>query len=223
MSNADILAMYKPLVPFIASICGSSCEVLLHDVNNPSNAVIAIENGFHSGRKIGSPLIAVAQQVIKEQTYKKKDYIIRYTSKDNGKELLSYTYFIKDPEENLIGALVINKDTTSIEELYRIACTLKEQFHLDSDTDRDTDTNQSYKEVLDMPASDFLHFQVKRIIDDAGVHVQRLTLDERVTLVQKMKEQGIFEMKGAVREISKQLDISEPTVYRYLNKPDPSI
>lgn len=218
MSNEDILTMYKQLVPFIAAVCGSSCEVLLHDITHPSKAVIAIENGFHSGRKIGSPLIEVAQKVIKEETYKKQDFIIRYTSKDTGKELLSYTYFIKNQEGKLIGALVINKDTSSIEDLYRIACALKDQFHLSADTE----VNRGYKGVLDMPASDFLHLQVKRIIEDAGVHVQRLTLDERVTLVQKMKEQGILGMKGAVREISKQLDISEPTVYRYLNKQDPS-
>jgi predicted transcriptional regulator YheO len=42
--------------------------------------------------------------------------------------------------------------------------------------------------------------------------------NERAQVIHNLMEAGVHNMKGAVIEIAKQLDISEPTVYRYIKK-----
>lgn len=43
-------------------------------------------------------------------------------------------------------------------------------------------------------------------------------MKEKMVVVHRLEERGVLGMKGAVMEIARQLKISEPTVYRYLNR-----
>lgn len=52
MKYNPLLEPYKALVPFLAELLGESCEILLHDISQPKHAVIAIANGFYTGRKV---------------------------------------------------------------------------------------------------------------------------------------------------------------------------
>ena len=47
-----------------------------------------------------------------------------------------------------------------------------------------------------------------------------MSLREKVRVVHRMNDEGVMMMKGAVAEIAAQLQVSVPTVYRYLNKPE---
>ena len=51
-----------------------------------------------------------------------------------------------------------------------------------------------------------------------GALPARLSLQEKVKIVHHLQDAGILRMKGAIPEIAKQLGVSVPTVYRYLNK-----
>ena len=46
--------------------------------------------------------------------------------------------------------------------------------------------------------------------------VDRLNQNEKIEVVHKLKENGVFSIKGSVREVAKYLNCSEPTIYRYL-------
>ena len=46
----------------------------------------------------------------------------------------------------------------------------------------------------------------------------RLTMDEKIRIVDDLQQAGIFYMKGAVSEVAAQLGSSEATIYRYLSK-----
>ena len=37
-----------------------------------------------------------------------------------------------------------------------------------------------------------------------------------MTIVKELQKQGIFLLKGAVKEVAKALNTSEPSIYRYL-------
>jgi len=78
MPNNPLLDPYKPLVPFLAEILGDSCEVLLHDISQPKHSVIAIANGFHTGRVVGSPFTELAVKIMNEKHFKTADYISNY-------------------------------------------------------------------------------------------------------------------------------------------------
>ena len=74
------------------------------------------------------------------------------------------------------------------------------------------------KENLENPVVSMVRSLILKAIREVGVTPNRMTREEKVELVHKLNMQGILLMKGAVPEIAKQLSISEPTVYRYLNE-----
>ncbi|KLU59423.1 YheO-like PAS domain protein [Peptococcaceae bacterium CEB3] len=109
MSYKELLNMYIPLVDFIADIIGSHCEVLLHDIVDVENSVIAIRNGYISGRYIGCPLTDLGLKLLENKAYSRQNAVVNYRSRTaDGKKLISSTYYIKDDQGELIGMLCVN-------------------------------------------------------------------------------------------------------------------
>lgn len=210
MTDTEILEHYRLLVPFIAQLCGPSCEVLLHDISRPDDSVIAIENGFHSGRTIGCPMTDLAQKVVASEDYKEKDFLSNYSGSGKGKNFVSSTFYIKNGDR-LIGLLCINRDMGTIIELEHVIERLKKQWNLNT-------VSPEIKENLDVPVPILLQNMVTNAIQDTGMLPERMSIPEKVALVHKLMEQGVLSMKGSVAEIARQLQISEPTVYRYIHR-----
>lgn len=42
--------------------------------------------------------------------------------------------------------------------------------------------------------------------------------EERISIVEELYKNGLFVLKGSVYALAKALEVSEPTVYRYLNR-----
>ena len=80
-----------------------------------------------------------------------------------------------------------------------------------------TEGRKDIQEDLSTPVEEMLSTLVDQAVKDAGVSPQRMSRQEKINIVQQLSEQGILTMKGAVSEIARQLFVSEPTVYRYLN------
>ena len=56
------------------------------------------------------------------------------------------------------------------------------------------------------------------VTGSAGLPPDRLTMEEKIRIVESLHHAGIFYMKGAVSEVAAQLGSSEATIYRYLSK-----
>ncbi len=210
MPNNPLLDPYKPLVPFLAEILGDSCEVLLHDISQPKHSVIAIANGFHTGRVVGSPFTELAVKIMNEKQFKTADYISNYSGKTKGKNFLSSSFFIKH-KGKLIGLLCINKDMDSIVALDNAIALLKKHYNLE-------EADNEMQEILDVPIASLLHKMVTDEIKETGIQPARMTSEEKAKVIHNLMDAGVHKMKGAVIEIAKQLQISEPTVYRYIKK-----
>ena len=210
MRNNPLLDPYKPLVPFLASLCGDGCEVLLHDVSQPKHSVIAIANGFHTGRKVGSPFTDLAVKIMQEKQYEKGDYLSNYNGRSKGKNFISSSFFIKN-NGKLIGLLCINRNMDTIDDLDNIIAAMKKHYNLE-------EIGTGLEESLDTPIADLLPKMVSDEIKASGIQPQRMTTAERGTVIDNLMRAGVHNMKGAVIEIAKQLHISEPTVYRYIKK-----
>jgi predicted transcriptional regulator YheO len=211
MTDQEILEMYKPMVPFLSSLCGPGCEVLLHDVSKmDEGTVIAIANGYHSGRTVGSPMTDLATKIYQDQLYMTQDFLSNYKGVSKSKKFICNTFFIKN-EDRLIGLLCVNRNVTAIHGLDVALATLKQQYNLsDGRTDIQEHLNNSVEEMLST--------LVTRAVEKTGVPPHRMSRQEKINIVHELNERGVLTMKGAVAEIALQLCISEPTVYRYLNR-----
>lgn len=210
MTDNEILEMYRPMVPFLASLCGPGCEVLLHDVSkSKEGTVIAISNGYHSGRELGSPMTDLATKIIEKKLYEKQDSLSNYLGVSKNTEFISNTYFIKNGKR-LIGLLCVNRSMVAVHELDLALKHMKQQYNL-------SNVRTDIQENLNNPVEAMLATLVAQAVEKAGVSPQRMSRPEKVGIVHQLNEQGVLTMKGAIAEIARQLFISEPTVYRYLN------
>lgn len=215
LNDQEILKLYTSMVPFLSEVCGPGSEIVIHDVTNPSHSVIAIANNT-TGRKIGSPMTDLAIHIKESGGYNNSDYIASYIGKTSNKRFLSSTYFIKN-KERLIGLLCINKDLSILESFQAMERKLLLQFGLMPANQEDV------TEDLENPVENMLHTLISDTITQMGIPVSRMSLEEKVQIVHRLNEQGVLRMKGAIAEIAVQLGISEPTVYRYLNRTPKSV
>jgi predicted transcriptional regulator YheO len=221
VTNVEKLKQYIPMVHFIADIMGGNCEVVLHDVTNPDHSIIEIVNGHVSGRKVNSPITDLALKILKEESYKDRNYICNYKSNSKkNKTLRSSSYFIKDETNKIIGMICVNMDISDVINARNI---LDQFIMIDKPTN---DPVESSKPIFDSHLfenfeeniEELLLSLIKGVLAEYDIPPERMSPQEKIEVVKKLNEKGAFLLKGGVSEVAKYLDVSEATIYRYLNK-----
>jgi len=215
MEYKKLLNLYVPLVDFIADIIGSHCEVLLHDIIDVENSVIAIRNGYISGRYVGCPLTDLGLKLLENQSHKNKNALVNYRSRtDSGEKLISSTYYIKDEKGELIGMICVNILNSPDHQINRIpeAFPLTAMFGDEVRMDDSEEVTESLSTSLD----NVVEAGVKKVMTKYKVSADRMSIEEKCAIVQELGQNGIFKIKGAITKVATTLKTSESTIYRYL-------
>jgi predicted transcriptional regulator YheO len=116
MELHPVLQALKPVIKGMALAMGPDYEIVLHDIADPDNSIIAIENSHVTGRKIGDSLTDYAMYLLKTSDQKKKDFVANFlTRTKEGKRIRSSTLYLRDEDGRLIGYLCINYDMSKAE------------------------------------------------------------------------------------------------------------
>ncbi|GGE79029.1 helix-turn-helix transcriptional regulator [Priestia taiwanensis] len=218
MSREWLLKQYSPLVKFISSVVGKHCEVVLHDLSRPESSVIAIENGYITGRKIGDAPTNLVLKVLQDKTYVEKDYIVNYKAiSKEGNVFRSSSFFIKNEQNALVGMLCVNADVAhyaKVKELMEEFMGFKEEVMPQDIVHEETHAF----EQLHGNVEDVLSAIIMQTIESFDVPPERMSVSEKMSVVRDLYDQGTFLLKGGVCEVAKMLKASEPTIYRYLHK-----
>lgn len=205
------LKKYVPLVNFLGEVLGKNTEVTLHDITNIDKSVVAIANGQVSGRNIGAPATNLVLKVLKDGKYNHKDYLTNYKGiSSSGKTLKSSTYFIKDDNNEIVGMLCINMNLDRFKEFKDF---LDEFINIE-----DNNLKEEEVERFDNSVEEVAVESMEEIIKNIGIPSERMSKQEKVMVVKKLYESGVFLLKGTVSETALKLKTSEATIYRYLNK-----
>ncbi|BEP29909.1 helix-turn-helix transcriptional regulator [Helicovermis profundi] len=203
-----ILKSYIPLVNGLAETFGNNCEVVLHDFTNLQNSIVAIANGHITGRDIGSPMTELSLNKVTNGKTDKDS--INYTEKSmDGRVLKSSTMFIKDEFEKVIGCFCLNFDITELVAARNVMNGIMKV----------TKENEYVKNIDNVnKVNDVLMDIVNDTIEAKGKPVAYLSKDEKVSIVQKLDNQGAFLIKGAIDYVAKVLCVSRYTIYNYLDE-----
>lgn len=221
---------YSIIVDFLSAMLGPNYEIVLHDLKDKEGKIVKIVNGNITGRDIGERLSTFALEQIKNKVYLEKDYILNYNAvAKSGRLLRSSTFFIKEKNKP-VGLLCINFDDHKFKDLED---TLRKLIHPDEVVFKRDNPNEDENEVYEV-FIDSISDAVKQILDEyfskLNIRLDTLTLDhkkqlimnisqkDRIGLIKSLNQKGVFYMKGAINEVAKQLYVSIPTIYRYLNK-----
>lgn len=205
-----ILEAMIPIVDALAQTFGKNCEVVLHDVKNPQNSIIAISNGHVTGRIVGGPMSEYGLATLRKGQY--DQHKINYMKKSSdGRVLKSSLMYIKDEKGELIGFLCVNIDISEITVVKNI---LNDMFEINT---HET-TSESQEESFGSTINEVLSNIVDKTLEKFGKPVAFMSKEDKVSIVEALEEKGVFLIKGAVDYVAKVLCVSRYTIYNYLDE-----
>jgi len=222
------IEQYIPIVEFLGEALGKNYEIALHDLTKPENSIVAIANGELSGRSIGGPVTNLVLKVLKKGKLEHRPYLCNYHAKDNnGHVSLSSSFFIHDENNKTIGVLCINHNISPYLNARKFLS--EEIIHDETDNDDffaigNTAHNGSASGSLNIfenfqgTVGDVIETLINSALEKYQVAPERLSLEERLAIIQELNDNGLFLLKGGIPALAASLDVSEPTVYRYLSK-----
>jgi len=215
----SLLQKYIPLVDFLGQAMGPNCEVVLHDLTDPENAIIAIANGHVSGRKVGGPTTDLVLKIMKEGLDEDKPFIANYNARIRNQGICrSSSFFIRDDNHKIVGVLCVNLDTSKFAEARKLLDVLIGcQAHPNLSARSATEVVDVFED-LHSSIEDVLTAIIDNVLNKYEVSPDRLSLDEKIDAVKRLNENGLFLLKGGLSELARRMQLSEPTIYRYLNK-----
>lgn len=220
--RTELREHYVNMVNYLGLVLGASYEIALHDLSMGDETIIAISNGHVTNRTIGSTLTPQMLNFIAQKRYKDRDHEVNYVSisMDN-KVLRSSTIYIKDRGE-LVGLLCITFDDSKFKAVSNAVMSLCHPDDLLKNTtfDRIDDlTSDEYTtEVLSRNVEEVVDTTVDKVLKEKNYSIDKLKKKQRMEIVAELKGLGVFLIKGAVTEVANKLNISEATIYRYLNE-----
>ncbi|WP_438349402.1 helix-turn-helix transcriptional regulator [Paenibacillus sp. FA6] len=221
-NNVHLLVKYYPMASFIASIVGPKCEVVVHDISNPERSIVHIENGHISGRKVGDGSTDLVLKILKGGAYHEQQFISNYKGKGSlGQTFRSSTYFIKNESGVLVGMMCLNIDVTHLDTAAQWIQDLLEgggAFPPSPKVLESGAVEKPVSEYLQGNMDDLLEHMIETVMSRTAVSPERLSAQEKMELIKEFNDEGVFLLKGGVVQVAKACNMSEPTVYRYLQK-----
>lgn len=217
------LEQYIPVVQFLGQALGKNYEIVLHDLTNPDNSIIAIANGELSGRVVGGPATDFALKVLKRGNEENRKFLVNYRAKNlNGNLFRSSSYFIRNDKGKLIGVMCINLNITPFivaRDLLTHDVICDEILPTDDQGATDKGANpMNVFENFQGSIEDVINAMIDGALSKYTISSDRLSASERISVVEDLNEGGLFLLKGGLASLAERLNVSEPTVYRYLSK-----
>ena len=186
------LEPYEFLIDFLADYFGENTEVVLHNLSDLESSIHKIRNGHISGR-----------------------YQCNYLSKTrDGRRLKCATFFIRNKQGEIVGALCLN---TVVEDLIALNDKLS---HFLSIFVGQTDNNNGTQldEHIGLTIPEMVDLKINNVINIENINPESLNAENKSHIISLLNDEGVFLLKGAVTKVAKKLNISEPTVYKYIQK-----
>lgn len=176
------------------------CEVVVHDLTDPKNAILAIHNNL-SGREVGQPATELGLARIADPDY--PQIIANYANTfADGRQAKSTSIGIKDANGTYVAALCLNVDLT----LFQSLQTAIRQFT------RIEDPN-SAGETLNPTGADAIRALIDQFAARLATTPRALKTDERRALLRELMDAGCMQVRRSSEVIAAHLGVSRATVY----------
>lgn len=202
------------IADFLGEVLGENTEIIIHDLINYEHSIVHIINGHISNRKLGDSITDLVLEFMLTESQGDKQFICNYNSKTiEDKLLYSSTYFIRDDKNTIVGAMCLNSDYQEVKKSLSFLTSLLPNY-----VDDKALALNSIKENLHSNPKELAGNKIDQIINQFDITPQRMTTEEKTEVIGALNECGIFNIRGAVPEVATKLNMSEPSVYRYIKK-----
>lgn len=193
------------IMKMVAATFGDNCEIVLHDWSKGyDKSIVAIENGHITKRKVGDCGSNLGLEVMRGTV--KGDNIYNYITKTkDNKTLRSSTAYIRNDNNEIIGALCINIDITKYIEIYEMFGRL-------------TMINNKKAEYFANDVGELLDFLLSESLKISNKPVDEMTKEEKMACLKFLDEKGAFLITKSGNKVCKFFNISKYTLYNYLDE-----
>lgn len=228
----ETVKSFVPLVDFLEAALSSNSEIALHDFSDPDHSIVDIRNAHVSGRKIGAPATDLAIKIM-NGAYADRDFIAGYTTRSMGNKALRSASFIIREDGHCVGMLCINTDISLLSRLDSVVQQIVGAYSEVSGPEDVAAGESPAMPVLPLPSmtsgvhevesltdstQDLIARNIEDLVVERGFTIERLGQAERIDIIRTLNANGMFLLKGAVASCAETMGISEPSVYRYLQK-----
>lgn len=176
------------------------CEVVLHDLTHPRNAIVAIHNNL-SGRKVGQSATELGLARIADPDY--AQVIANYANTfADGRQAKSTSIGIKDADGAYVAALCLNVDLTLFQGLQSAIG----QFV-------SVNAQNSPRETLSPVGAEVIRAHIDRFAAQRATTPRALNTEDRRTLLRELREAGCMQVRRSSDIIAAHLGVSRATVY----------
>lgn len=205
---------FVPIADFLGEVLGSNTEIIIHDLTNYNKSIVHIIHGELSGRKIGDPITDLVIEFIANESKGNKNFISNYNSKTiDGRLLYSSTFFIRDDLNEIVGALCLNSDYHDVKKSISFLTSLLPNY-----VDDKILSLNNIKENLNSDPQELTLNKIDTIINEFDIIPNRMTTEEKTEVITALNDCGVFNIRGSVQEVATKLQMSEPSIYRYIKK-----
>ncbi len=198
----------RQIADAVHTLFGPNCEVVIHDLSDLLRSLVYMK-GDVTGREPGAPATNLLVKLL-EQGSEQGEQLHNYKSVTaDGRCLKSTTTIIKDSGGTPVAAFCINLDTTqyfnAIQALLPFIHDLESGIYPSKETFADT-------------AVDTVRTLFGQAVEAIGTQPAAMSIEEKTRFIEIMKNNGVFQFKGAVEEVAGLMDVTKCTVYNYLKK-----
>ena len=195
MTRAEAFEFLDRTARGIAEMFGSSCETLVHDMGDPKHPILSIYNGHVSGRTVGSTMDILGTAKELDMTALTTDFVNLYATTPSGQQIKSSTFHI----------IQEGKDGYNLAYANRILVDLM---------NAEADLQSAMWQGGDSRLADIFD----ECIAAVGKPVSSLTKKDRMNVIALLDQKNAFSFRKSVPFVSKRLQVSRYTVYKYLGE-----
>lgn len=210
--DREQLAHIKSVLPGIAMAYGNNCLVSLHSTETPDFPCIAVENGHINNLVIGAPAAGFVRDAIDEEnTSNGRDTVGPYYSRTvHDHSIKCVISLIRNPSRRIIGCMCIGVDlSTPVHEFFNNLIPTSDS-GLASGISDPVDSVKSIEDIVKDAVDQAM--QAAKDNDDLS------QIEKNRFIVHMLHEKGVFNTRGSVNLVAKELGVTRYTIYNYLKK-----
>lgn len=196
------------IIPSLRQMLGPNFEVILHDLSHVESSIVMLE-GDVTHREIGGPATDYLLMLLRENGDSAENSINYKNVLPDGRVLRSSTIFIRDDDGHIVGSLCFNQDLTD----YIVARNLAEVNTAFGEPD-----TEPPKETFARDISEVMESVVDTEVSLFQKPVAYMQKDDKLCIVTRLEQKGIFAIKNAVDYVAERLGVSNFTIYNYLKE-----
>ncbi len=210
LKNLVSLDLLERLAEGIVAVVGQHCEVVVHDFSNLEHSAVIVK-GNVSGRGPGAPVPDI--EFISSGLQADASDELNYRIKIGSRELQSSTIWIRDNDGIPVGAVCINLDFFELNQAYNVLDRLTAQTRKEPEL--------TVEDTWAKDVDDLIKLSVVAYIRQAGIpNVEAMTHKNKLQLIEKVEERGLFKIRGAASRLAEILNVSRASIYNYRSKLD---